>query len=274
MIADRPFSSYYHSSLLLHNEAVMSEAVNVRIPDIHEAKRILAIQPHYDDNDISAGGTLAALAAAGAELHYLTMSNDLVGVIDDSWSDEESTKRLRDDQRRAGKIVGVKNQYWLGYPDAGRYDYFDVRRDMIKHIRMVRPDVVFTMDPWMAYEAHTDHIMAGKAAAEAALLYGAMRLQTDPEVDANYQHHPLTAVVFHATSWPNTVFDISATIDTKNRALRCYRAQFREDALERLVGQTTGYARHMARDEQFEMGEALKIMQPSLLHGVGEAIRW
>lgn len=252
----------------------MSEAVNVRIPNIQEAKRILAIQPHYDDNDISAGGTLAALAAAGAEIHYLTMSDDLVGVIDDSWSDEESTKRLRDDQRRAGEIIGVKNQYWLGYPDAGSYDYFAVRRDMIKHIRMVRPDVVFTMDPWMAYEAHTDHIMAGKAAAEAALLYGAMRLQTDPEVDREYQHHALKAVVFHATSWPNTVFDISDTIEAKNRAIRCYKAQFHEEAFDGLIARTTDYARHMARDEKFEMGEALKIMPPSLLHGVGEAIRW
>ena len=43
------------------------------IPNIFEAKRILCIQPHYDDNDIAAGGTLAALHDAGAELVYLTV---------------------------------------------------------------------------------------------------------------------------------------------------------------------------------------------------------
>lgn len=245
-----------------------------KIPAIDDAKRILAIQPHYDDNDISAGGTLAALAAAGAELHYLTMSDDLMGVIDDTWSAEESTARLRDDQKRAGEVVGVERQYWLGYPDAGSYDYFDVRRDMIKHIRLVRPDIIFTMDPWMAYEAHTDHLMAGRAAAEASILYGLMRLKTDPEVDRNYRHHPLKAVVFHGTSYPNTIFDISSSIEQKNQAMRCYKAQFKEESLDGLIRRTTKYASNIADNETFEFGEALKIMPPSLLHGVGEALRF
>ena len=52
-------------------------------PDLLTARVILAVQPHYDDNDIGAGGTLAALAASGVEVYYLTVTNDLVGVIDD-----------------------------------------------------------------------------------------------------------------------------------------------------------------------------------------------
>ena len=32
------------------------------IPDIFSAKRILCIQPHYDDNDIAAAGILTQLA--------------------------------------------------------------------------------------------------------------------------------------------------------------------------------------------------------------------
>jgi len=252
----------------------MSTALGIEIPEIVNAKRILAIQPHYDDNDISAGGTLAALAAGGAEIHYLTMSDDLMGVIDATWSAQESTERLRDDQKRAGVIIGVERQYWLGYPDAGSYDYFDVRRDMIKHIRLVRPDIIFSMDPWMAYEAHTDHVLAGRAAAEASILYGLMRIESDPEVDRNYRHHPLKAVVFHGTSYPNTIFDISSSIEQKNQAMRCYKAQFKEESFDGLIRRTTRYAGSIAANETFEYGEALKIMPPSLLHGVGEALRF
>ena len=29
------------------------------IPDLFQARRVLCIQPHYDDNDIAAAGTLA-----------------------------------------------------------------------------------------------------------------------------------------------------------------------------------------------------------------------
>jgi|TARA_B100000315_G_scaffold246318_1_gene273469 LmbE family N-acetylglucosaminyl deacetylase len=252
----------------------MSDTIGIEIPDIGNAKRILAIQPHYDDNDISAGGTLAALADGGAELHYLTMSDDLMGVIDVNWSAEESTARLRDDQKRAGEIIGVAQQYWLGYPDAGSYDYFDVRRDMIKHIRLVRPDIIFTVDPWMAYEAHTDHVMAGQAAAEAAILYGLMRIKSEANVDDNYRHHRIDAVVFHGTSYPNTIYDISSSIERKNQAMRCYKAQFNEASFDGLIGRTSAYAAKIARDETFEYGEALKIMPPGLLHGVGEALKY
>ena len=50
------------------------------IPDLAGAQRILCVQPHYDDNDIAAGGTVAALAEAGVEVFYLTVTDDLVGV--------------------------------------------------------------------------------------------------------------------------------------------------------------------------------------------------
>lgn len=252
----------------------MAGMLGLEIPDIMKAKRVLAVQPHYDDNDISIGGTLSALAANGAELHYLTMSDDLVGVIDGTWSEAESTRRLRDDQTRAGEIIGVKQQYWLGYPDAGEYNYYDVRRDIVKHIRMVRPDIIISMDPWMLYEAHTDHVQAARATAEAAILYDFMRLKTDPQVDQNYQGHKVQAVVFHATSYPNTIFDISGTIQTKNEAIRCYKAQFEEAAFDGLVNRTMKYAGYIAREKEFEFGEALKIIPPGLLHGVGEALRF
>ena len=49
-------------------------------PDLLSARKLLAIQPHYDDNDISAGGTIAALVERGAEVFYLTVTDDLVGV--------------------------------------------------------------------------------------------------------------------------------------------------------------------------------------------------
>lgn len=109
----------------------------IPIPELMGARRILCVQPHYDDNDIAAGGTIAALSSAGAEVFYLTVTDDLVGVIDPQLSDETATAELRN--------------------------------GIIRHIRMLRPDWVMTTDPWLPNEAHRDHLVTGRAVAEACL---------------------------------------------------------------------------------------------------------
>ena len=80
-------------------------------PDVYAAQRILAIQPHYDDNDIAAGGALAALAKGGAEIYYLTVTDDLIGVIDEKLSPEEAAAQLKAEQIQAGEIIGVKGHF-------------------------------------------------------------------------------------------------------------------------------------------------------------------
>ena len=154
----------------------------IPIPEVMQAKKVLCVQPHYDDNDIAAGGTLAALHEAGAELIYLTVTDDLMGVLDASLSPEAAAAQLKREQEAAGKVVGVSQHYWLGHPDAGKYDYFDLRREVIKHIRMVGPDFLFAPAPWLMYEAHRDHVQTCLAAAEAAILYALPKIPgSDPE---------------------------------------------------------------------------------------------
>jgi N,N'-diacetylchitobiose non-reducing end deacetylase len=248
----------------------MSPAFKIEIPNLYDAKKILAIQPHYDDNDIPAGGTIAALSDAGIEIVYLTCSDDQMGVIDEKWSFEEADARLKKDQADAAQILGVKRQHWLGYPDAGEYNYFDLRRNIMRVMRIESPDYVITVDPWLAYEAHTDHIMTGKAAAEAAILCGLKRIKTDPDVDAAYQPHDIKAVAFYGTQYPNLCFDISSTIELKLQALRCYHAQFQEEELETLASYAEFKASQCAAGHPFKYGEMWKVVTPRHLHGFTE----
>jgi LmbE family N-acetylglucosaminyl deacetylase len=243
-------------------------------PDLITAKRILAVQPHYDDNDIAAGGTLAALVENGADLFYLTVTNDLVGVIDQTLSDQEAAAQLKAEQYQAGEIIGVQGQYWLGFPDAKKYDYFDVRKGIIQHIRMIRPDFIFTCDPWMVYEAHNDHLLTGKATAEAAILFGLNRLETIPEVDEVFAKNPfdITGVAFYGTSYPNTVFDISKTRQLKHAAIDKYRAQFDEVGMQMLHTMLDIKEQEFAKDQLFSHGEPLKVLRGFHLHSYPEAI--
>ena len=248
----------------------MSPDFKFEIPNLYDAKKILAVQPHYDDNDIPAGGTIAALADSGIEIVYLTCSDDQMGVIDENWPFEEADARLKKDQAEAAQILGVARHYWLGYPDAGEYNYFDLRRNIMRVMRMESPDCVITVDPWLAYESHTDHIMAGKATAEAVILCGLKRIKTDPLVDATYEPHHIKSVAFYGTQYPNTCFDITSTIEKKLQAMRCYHAQFHEEELERLAGYVEYKASHFAEGQPFRYAEMWKVVTPRQLHGFTE----
>lgn len=236
------------------------------VPDVTSATRVLAVQPHYDDNDIAAGGTLAALRDRGAEIFYLTATDDLVGVLDQSLSDEEATARLRAEQHEAGAEIGVSEQYWAGFPDAGEWGYYDLRRIVIQHIRMLRPDWVFTTDPWLPYESHMDHLRTGRAVAEACMFFRFPRLRTDPEVDAAYEPHQLQGVAFYFTLHPNVRFDIGKTRERKHRALDAYRSQFTPEGLEFLHRGLDFKEREFAEGESFSHAEPLKVLRPGHLH--------
>jgi LmbE family N-acetylglucosaminyl deacetylase len=234
--------------------------------DLLSARRALCVQPHYDDNDLAAGGTFTALADAGVEIHYLTATDDLVGVLDVSLSDEEATRRLRAEQAQAGAEIGVTEQHWLGLPDAGPYDYYALRNGVVRQIRRLRPELVFTCDPWLPYEAHSDHLRVGRAVAEACMLHKHPRLRVDPELEADWEPHEIHAVGFYFTTAPNLCFDTTATRERKYRALEAYRTQLSADEIRFLQRGLEGMEQRWAADEPFSHGEALKVLPPGRLH--------
>ena len=239
----------------------------IPIPEIMSARRVLAIQPHYDDNDIGAGGTLALLHGQGAEIHYLTVTDDLVGVLDTSLSQTQARNVLEREQDQAGEIIGVSSQIRLGFPDAGRYDYFDLRAEILKHLRVIKPDFIFAPDPWLAYESHRDHVQCGLAAASAANLVGLPKMaSSDARVDMNYQLHELIGVAFYFTSDPNTPVEISAVHEKKAQAIRCYKAQFQEEDMEMLLQVIEGKESYYAQSQGMQLAEGLKVIAPIALH--------
>jgi LmbE family N-acetylglucosaminyl deacetylase len=248
-------------------------------PKIDGAQRVLVIQPHYDDADIAAGGTLAALADAGASIRYCTVLDDLVGVIDETLSDEAAAAALLRDQRAAAPIIGVSELTHLGFPDAGNWSRFDVRPHLFREIREFRPDVIFTADPWLRVEAHRDHWEVGSVAAEAAILFGIPKLpSSSASVDAAWRSAPpfdVRAVVFFYTDEPNTFYPIDGTWARKAAAVSEYGAQFSQEELPQLVATLDAKAVQVAR-VGVEAGhltagttraEALKAVDPRALHG-------
>jgi LmbE family N-acetylglucosaminyl deacetylase len=239
----------------------------IPIPDLLRARRLLCVQPHYDDNDIGAGGTLARLADAGAEVHYLTVTDDVVGVLDRDLSDAEARSRLAAEQQRAGAELGVRAQHRLDFPDAGEWSAFALRREVVRQLRRLRPDWIVTVDPWLPYEAHQDHVRTGLAVAEACLLFGLPRFASgDPALDASFEPFRLRGVAFYFSAAPNTFIDIGATRARKHRALDSYTSQFDAAGFAALHSALAHKERAWADGRGFEYGEAFKALAPGHLH--------
>jgi LmbE family N-acetylglucosaminyl deacetylase len=160
----------------------------------------------------------------------------------------------------------VSEHYWLGYPDADWYDELELRNSIIKYIRLVRPDFIFTTDPWLPYDAHRDHICTGLAVSEAVLLYGLKRLSVDPQVDAAYEPHEVEGIVYCFTQAPNTFVDISQHCKKKHQALDICRAQFTEEDMARLHQILDLKEREFTEGRGFSHAEPLKGLQPVQLH--------
>jgi LmbE family N-acetylglucosaminyl deacetylase len=191
-----------------------------------------------------------------------------MGVVDASLSDEAANQALRRDQSSAGAIVGVQQQILLDYPDAGEYSPLALRRDLLRHIRRIRPDFVFVPDPWLAYEGHRDHIQTGLAAVEAVLFADAAKIpSSDLHVDAApHSGSGVQGVAFYFTREPNEIVDVSGSWEHKMEAVRCYTAQFTPEEMEITIMALVIKARQAGKDSGFEFAEALKVMNPRALH--------
>lgn len=227
-------------------------------PRLEECRRILCVQPHPDDTEIGAGATVAKLARLGAEITYLTVTDGGLGG---------PAEVRREEQAAAARILGVKELLWLGFPDAGDYGEDKVRREIIRIIRELRPDLVLTVDPWLPYEAHPDHLKTGRAASAAALL-GHLPAPAGREANPGAGRSPIRGIAYYFTAAPNAFVEVgSEEWERKFAALACHRSQMDE----RAVAAYRMYFELKAAAFGAERAEGFKVLPREMMHCMAEA---
>jgi LmbE family N-acetylglucosaminyl deacetylase len=124
--------------------------------------RMMCVLAHPDDESLGTGGALAAYAAQGVETYLVTATRGergWTGAAHD-YPGEAELGRIRETElRAAADILGVHEVQLLDYVD-GDLDKADPRqviREIVGHLRRVKPQVVVTFAPDGAY-GHPDHI--------------------------------------------------------------------------------------------------------------------
>ncbi|HWW44217.1 MAG TPA: PIG-L deacetylase family protein, partial [Acidimicrobiia bacterium] len=190
------------------------------------------IYAHPDDPEISAGGTLARWADAGAEVHVLVTTRGDKGS-DDPDTDVDALAELRvAETAAASRVLGVTPHH-LDHPDGELRDDAALRLELVRTVRSVRPDVVCCPDPTAVffgdgYFNHRDHRITGWAALDAVAPAAGNPHYFPDQIAAGLAVHKVRAMYLSATLEPNCWFDISDQLERKIDALFCHASQLTE----------------------------------------------
>jgi LmbE family N-acetylglucosaminyl deacetylase len=222
-------------------------------------KSAMVVVAHPDDAEFIAAGTVAKWARAGSTVTYVIVTRGDKGSEDPNMTPSELARIREAEQRAAGKVLGVTNFEFMGYPDGYLEHTLELRRDLARVIRSRRPEVVICFDPTNRfvsdnYVNHPDHRASGDATIDAVFPTARDRL-TFPELLADgLEPHKVAQLWLGASDKPNVSIDIGDTLDLKLDALRAHPSQFGEDVIE--------FAKELARwgaeGQEFEFGESFR----------------
>ena len=135
-------------------------------------KRAMVVVAHPDDAEYGCSGSVAKWCRLGWDVVYVMCTDGSKGSSDREISAERLIEIRVQEQRDAGKILGLKDVVFLGYPDGYLEPTLEVRKDITREIRRWKPDVLITANPTRdlmssSYIGHPDHFAAGEAAIYA-----------------------------------------------------------------------------------------------------------
>ena len=214
--------------------------------------KTLVIAPHLDDETIALGGTIKKITTSKLDIHVLIVGGHLPPLYkkeDYIITKKESYKALRK--------LGVKNYYYLDLPatEFHKEHYQTMNSKMNKIIKKVNPKTVFIPFP----DRHIDH----------RTVFDCAMVNTRPN-KKKYPNYVLSYETLSETHWnapyiePNFVPDffvnINKTIDTKLKALKCYKSQIKGNSSRSLLS-VKALAKFRGSQNGCEYAEAFKLIR-------------
>jgi LmbE family N-acetylglucosaminyl deacetylase len=193
---------------------------------------VLVVTAHPDDVDFGSAGSVAAFTEAGLEVTYCIVTNGEAGGSDREMSRTEMAALRQDEQRAAAAVVGVSDVRFLGHPDGTVQATIELRRDISRVIRQVRPQRVITQSPernWeFIYASHPDHMATGEAAMCAVYPDARNPFAHSELLDAEgLEPWTVNELWIMGPGVPSTAIavDTTATVERKVAALMSHKSQ-------------------------------------------------
>ena len=262
------------------------------MPDAVDARTVLVVFAHPDDESLSCGGTIARLSDAGVKVVLLCASRGERGSVSDpSLVPDGDLARVRTQELYdAAAILGISDVIVLDHRDGNLrwQDVPELHGEIVELVQRHRPAAVITFAEDGLYW-HLDHIGVHERTYTAMLSFGAdappLYYVTMPK---GIMSEVLQAARAHAGDVPDTSFwgivpdafgagalpatltiDVRDWVPRKLAALRCHRTQF--GPRHPILRITDDQARRWLGVEYFRRAD-IPGQDGSPLESIGEAI--
>ena len=233
-------------------------------------RRVLIVMAHPDDGEFGSGGTLARWAAEGRDIYYCLITDGQAGDQGDKEiTSEQLAAKRQVEAQDAANALGVQHPViFLHYQDSRLEPTLQLRSDIARVIRRVKPDVVICQDPtryWsgQGYINHPDHRIAGEATLGAIIPVAGTRLAFPELAAEGLETHEVKEVYISGTSEPDRWVDISGYLEQKAAALKAHKSQMGDWDPGEMVAdwakQTAAQARR--HGHEMEYAEAYKYIK-------------
>jgi len=217
--------------------------------------QVMVVTPHPDDAEYGVAGTVVRWVSQGKGVVYVVCTNGDKGTSDASIKPEELAKTREEEQIAAANLLGVREVIFLRHPDQGLEDTPEFRKEIVRLIRMYRPETVVTADPYRRYIWHRDHRMTGQVTLDAIFPYARDIFSYPDLTKEGLDPHKVKEVLLWGTEDVNYRSDITETFDVKLSALRCHKSQVGHISLQELEDRLRERHRSLAQGEEYELAE-------------------
>jgi LmbE family N-acetylglucosaminyl deacetylase len=221
---------------------------------MYNAKKVLVVAPHPDDETLGCGGTLLKYKSMGFEINWLILTKMTL----------EAGYNLNQIASREREVLAVKDRYGmenlfqLDFP-AAKLDQIATTtliEDISKVIQKLKPEIVFL--PFYG-DAHSDHKVGFEAAIACCKSFRAEFIEkifvyeTLSETDFNLKNQEQFI--------PNVWFDIADYLENKLSIMSIYKTELAEFPFPRSIEGINAQAKIRGMQANTKAAEAFMLLK-------------
>jgi LmbE family N-acetylglucosaminyl deacetylase len=197
-----------------------------------DKQKILVILAHPDDPEFFLGATISRWIKLGHNVSYLLLTKGDKGGKKDTKPEDLILTREKE-QKAAALSLGVKTVMFMDNPDGYLTPGIELRKEIVKIIRKIAPDVIVTGDPTNYFPRkgtinHPDHRAAGQVVIEAVFPAAGNYLFFPELLEEGLEPVNIKELWLTMPSNPNLTLDVTPYWEDKLKALHNHTSQIGE----------------------------------------------